>query len=101
MNFLFRIVDQMREQTKQANSERFELIHRMGNLFSGREKVMAAAGRETIELDMSQEAVLDVVMAARDLTRWFLCEDGKREIDRMGKDMWGFEAVEVGRLNER
>ncbi len=29
---------------------------------------MAAAGRETIELDMSQEAVLDVVMAARDLT---------------------------------
>lgn len=48
---------------------------------------MAAAGRETIELDISQEAVLDVVMAVRDLTSWFLCEDGKREIDRMGKDM--------------
>ncbi len=101
MNYLFRIVDLMWEQTKQANSERFELIHRMGNLFSGRKKAMAAAGRETIELDMSQEAVLDVVMAARDLTSWFLCEDGKREIDRMGKDMWGFEAVKVGRLNER
>lgn len=98
MDYLLRITDKMWKQTKQAlhNSDKFELIHRIGNMFSWSEKVMAAAGREVTELNMSQEAVLDVVMAARDLTSWFLCEDGKREIDRMCKDIWGIEAVETG-----
>ena len=48
MNYLFRIVDLMREQTKQANSERFELIHRMGNLFSGRERSWRLLGEKPL-----------------------------------------------------
>ena len=97
-DYLLRIADKMWKQAKQApqNSERLEFIRRVGNLLSWSEKVTAAAWKEPTEPEMSQEAILDVVMAARDLTSWFLCQDGKREIDRLCKDIWGFGAVEMG-----
>jgi len=46
MNYLFRIVDLMREQTKQANSERFELIHRMETCSPGEKRSWRLLGEK-------------------------------------------------------
>ena len=91
MDYIFRIADGMWQRAKNVGpeAERLELVRRMGNLFSWGGKVMAAAERPIVELDVRSGGVWDVVMAARDLTGWFLCEDGKGEIDRLCRDIWG------------
>ncbi len=90
MDYIFRLAYSMWQLAKNVgpDAERLELVRRMGNSFSWGEKVMAAAERPIVELDMSPGSVWDVVMAARDLTGWFVCEDGKREIDRLCRDIW-------------
>ncbi|MCJ1366972.1 hypothetical protein MMC16_006103 [Acarospora aff. strigata] len=79
-----------------SHAEELQAVHRMGNLYSWGDRVVNAA-RE-MEL-LSDEAVYAVVMAARDLVSWLLCEEGKREIDGLWEGRWVFGGIGVGRVD--
>lgn len=80
MDFLVRIADGLWERSKVSGShaEELQAVHRMGNLYSWGNRVLGAARGQEF---WSDDAVYAVVMAARYLNSWLLCEEGKREID--------------------
>ena len=88
MDFLVRIADGLWERAMASGShaEELQAVHRMGNLYSWGERVLGAACGTEVSSD---EAVYAVVMAARDLASWLLCEEGKRAIDGLWEGRWG------------
>lgn len=98
MDFLVRIADGLWERAiaSRSHAEELQAVHRMGNLYSWGDRVLGAA-RETDVL--SDEAVYAVVMAARDLVSWLLCEEGKREIDALWVGRWGIGGFGSGRVD--
>ena len=58
-------------------------MHRMGNLYAWGERVVRAAreaGAGESGVEEGVEEVWEVVMAARDLVAWLLCEEAKEEV---------------------
>lgn len=98
MDFLVRIADGLWARAKASGShaEELQAVHRMGNLYSWGDRVVDAA-RGTDAL--SKDGVYAVVMAARDLASWLLCEEGKREIDGLWEGRWVFGGVGLGRID--
>ena len=98
MDFLVRIADGLWERAIASGShaEELQAVHRMGNLYSWGDRVLGAA-RGTD--DLTDEAFYVVVMAARDLVSWLLCEDGKREIDALCEARWGLVGFGSGTVD--
>ncbi|KAI9880411.1 MAG: hypothetical protein M1830_003451 [Pleopsidium flavum] len=98
LDFLVRIADGLWDRAKASAShaEELQAVHRMGNLYSWGDRVVnAARGTEAL----SEEGVHTVVMAARDLASWLLCEEGKREIDGLWEGRWVFRGIGLGRVD--
>lgn len=78
------------------HSEELEAVHRMGNLYSWGRKVADAAAGNFEEgaaghdpmWALREEAVMEVMMAGRDLAAWLLNEHAKREIDELLERRW-------------
>lgn len=98
MDFLVRIADGLWERAIASGShaEELQAVHRMGNLYSWGDRVLGAVQGTDV---LSDEAVYTVVMAARDLVSWLLCEEGKREIDALWEGRWGFGGFESGTVD--
>ncbi len=95
MDILVRIADGLWERAIASGShaEELQAVHRMGNLYSWGDRVLGAT---RVTDFLSDENVYTVVMAARDLVSWLLCEEGKREIDELWEGRWGFGGFESG-----
>lgn len=65
----------------------------MGRLYTGAERVMRAAKGGRM---WEGASVRDVVLAARDLAAWLLCEEGVREVEALWRG-WGGGGVQVRR----
>jgi len=98
MDFLVRIADGLWERAIASGShaEELQAVHRMGNLYSWGDRVLSAVQGTDV---LSDEAVYTVVMAARDLVSWLLCEEGKREIDALWEGRWSFGGFESGTVD--